>query len=128
MKHVVIAIILTISASVLSASELVETFRNPPDTARPGVYWYFMDGNMDRDEMVADLEIEVVNRWINRLLGAPQPEDKGIRILKWEYGLLSGKSFKTGRYPDSTHCISKSQKLICSFPKTRNLTTKRNES
>ncbi len=56
MKHVVTAIILAISASVLSASELVETFRNPPDTARPGVYWYFMDGNMDRDEIVADLE------------------------------------------------------------------------
>jgi len=24
--------------------------------ARPGAYWYFMDGNQDRDEMVADLE------------------------------------------------------------------------
>ena len=31
-------------------------FLNPPDSARPGVYWYFMDGNLDRDEMTADLE------------------------------------------------------------------------
>jgi len=56
MKHIVTATILAISASAFSASQLEETFRNPPDTARPGVYWYFMDGNQDRDEMVADLE------------------------------------------------------------------------
>jgi hypothetical protein len=29
---------------------------NPPDSARPGVYWYFMDGNLDREAMTADLE------------------------------------------------------------------------
>ena len=33
-----------------------EGFINPPDSARPGVYWYFMDGNLDRDAMTADLE------------------------------------------------------------------------
>ena len=42
-------------AGNLHADELVNTFRNPPDSARPGVYWYFMDGNQDRDEMIADL-------------------------------------------------------------------------
>jgi len=31
-------------------------FVNPPDAARPGVYWYFMDGNMDREMMEVDLE------------------------------------------------------------------------
>ena len=31
-------------------------FLSPPDTARPGVYWYFMDGNMNRAAMTADLE------------------------------------------------------------------------
>jgi len=31
-------------------------FLNPPDSARPGVYWYFMDGNLDRAAMTADLE------------------------------------------------------------------------
>lgn len=35
---------------------LEEEFRNPPDSARPGVYWYFMDGNLDRDEMIRDLD------------------------------------------------------------------------
>ena len=31
-------------------------FLNPPDSARPGVYWYFMDGNLSREGMTADLE------------------------------------------------------------------------
>jgi len=31
-------------------------FVNPPDAARPGVYWYFMDGNRTAASMTADLE------------------------------------------------------------------------
>ncbi len=35
---------------------LSQDFFNPPNSARPGVYWYFMDGNLSREEMTADLE------------------------------------------------------------------------
>jgi hypothetical protein len=35
---------------------LKQGFINPPDSARPGVYWYFMDGNLNREAMTADLE------------------------------------------------------------------------
>lgn len=35
---------------------LKDGFKNPPDSARPGVYWYFMDGNLSREGMTADLE------------------------------------------------------------------------
>ncbi len=35
---------------------LKEEFISPPDTARPGVYWYFMDGNINREAITADLE------------------------------------------------------------------------
>ena len=35
---------------------LKQGFLNPPDSARPGVYWYFMDGNMSKDAMTKDLE------------------------------------------------------------------------
>jgi hypothetical protein len=56
MKHLVAAVILAISASALSAADLEETFRTPPDKARPGVYWYFMDGNMDQEMMEVDLK------------------------------------------------------------------------
>jgi hypothetical protein len=38
------------------ADDLSESFRNPPNSARPGVYWYFMDGNLSREGMTRDLE------------------------------------------------------------------------
>ena len=45
-----------LSLSVASGTSLENEFRNPPDSARPGVYWYFMDGNLSREGMTADLE------------------------------------------------------------------------
>ena len=53
--------ILLMLFSLLGCSDLLservrETFRNPPDTAKPGVYWYFMDGNLSREGMTRDLE------------------------------------------------------------------------
>lgn len=39
-----------------TAVDLASGFRTPPDSARPGVYWYFMDGNLSREAMTADLE------------------------------------------------------------------------
>ena len=40
----------------LTPDALADGFRSPPDSARPGVYWYFMDGNANREGMTADLE------------------------------------------------------------------------
>ncbi|TKK71039.1 glycosyl hydrolase [Ilyomonas limi] len=37
-------------------SSLKEGFQNPPASAKPGVYWYFMDGNMTKTSITADLE------------------------------------------------------------------------
>ena len=39
-----------------NTDNIKDGFLNPPDSARPGVYWYFMDGNLDRAAMTADLE------------------------------------------------------------------------
>lgn len=36
--------------------ELRDNFSVPPDSARPGVYWYFMDGNISKEAMTKDLE------------------------------------------------------------------------
>lgn len=44
------------------------------------------------------LEIEVANRWPNRLIGDQQPEDANVRTLSWENGLLAGETFSAGRY------------------------------
>ncbi len=39
-----------------TAEMLASGFQTPPDSVRPGVYWYFMDGNMSKDAITADLE------------------------------------------------------------------------
>ena len=55
-------IIIAISGLPFSCSDngmkdqLKKGFINPPDSSKPGVYWYFMDGNINREAMTADLE------------------------------------------------------------------------
>jgi hypothetical protein len=42
--------------SIQQNSSLENGFKNPPESARPGVYWYFMDGNISKEAITADLE------------------------------------------------------------------------
>lgn len=49
-----------------------------------------------------ELEIEVANRWINRLLGDRLEPDANVRSVKFDNGLLGGKEFTTGRYTFTT--------------------------
>ena len=42
--------------TTVSSDKLKEEFKNPPESSKPGVYWYFMDGNLSREEMTKDLE------------------------------------------------------------------------
>ncbi|WP_214070566.1 glycosyl hydrolase [Mucilaginibacter sp. dw_454] len=39
-----------------TAAALKAGFLNPPASAKPGVYWYFMDGNMNAESITKDLE------------------------------------------------------------------------
>ena len=50
------SVIPSTQAGGAGADSLVAGFMNPPDSARPGVYWYFMDGNLSREGMTRDLE------------------------------------------------------------------------
>jgi len=43
-------------AGYFSHGFLEAGFVNPPEDARPGVYWYFMDGNRTKKSMTEDLE------------------------------------------------------------------------
>jgi hypothetical protein len=38
------------------AAPLLDGFRNPPDSARPEVWWHWMNGNVTREGITADLE------------------------------------------------------------------------
>src|ERR1035438_1200646 len=38
------------------SSGLEKEFRNPPESARPWVYWFVMDGNLTREGITADFE------------------------------------------------------------------------
>lgn len=54
-------VFITVPGKVLGArtqgsDTLTAEFIQPPDSARPWVYWYFMDGNLTREGMTADLE------------------------------------------------------------------------
>jgi hypothetical protein len=56
-----VAIVSVLSISILSCSaassdKLKDEFKTPPSSAKPGVYWYFMDGNLSREAMTKDLE------------------------------------------------------------------------
>jgi hypothetical protein len=53
------------SLPVLAASPLVQEFVTPPDAARPGSYWYFLDGNLNQKEMKADLDDMKKGLWLS---------------------------------------------------------------
>ena len=44
------------AADPTAPQTLAENFQTPPDDARPGVYWYFMDGNFSKEGITKDLE------------------------------------------------------------------------
>lgn len=57
------------------------------------------------------LEIEVANRWVNRLLGDRQPPDANVRTVKFEDGLMGGEEYKAGRYTFTTQSAMRSFKF-----------------
>jgi len=56
MKMIMAVLACALCAGLMSAGEMENNFVNPPDSARPGVYWYFLNGNLNAKEMTADLE------------------------------------------------------------------------
>ena len=56
LKHQALSLLAILTVASASADDLQKEFVSPPDSARPGVYWYFMDGNLSREGMTRDLE------------------------------------------------------------------------
>ena len=45
-----------LQAPALAEGDLEANFQSPPDGARPWVYWFWMNGNLTKEGMTADLE------------------------------------------------------------------------
>ncbi len=52
----IIVVMLLVTSLPAWAGSLADDFRNPPPATRPWVYWFFMDGNISRAGITADLE------------------------------------------------------------------------
>lgn len=52
---VLLTLLAVFSCADSSDQRLEKGFLNPPDSARPGVYWYFMDGNLSKESITKDL-------------------------------------------------------------------------
>ena len=44
------------AAATLAADPLEQGFKAPPDSARPWVYWFWLNGNLTKEGITADLE------------------------------------------------------------------------
>jgi len=79
-----------------------------------GVIWcapWRIDISQALKEGENQLEIEVANRWINRLLGDRQSPDANVRTVKFDKGLMGGKEYTTGRYTFTTKSAMRSFKF-----------------
>lgn len=58
-SRVVWCVVITMALSataVMAQPDLKKTFQSPPRSARPWVYWFWMNGNITREGITADLE------------------------------------------------------------------------
>lgn len=53
-------VLLSIASSSFAQNTLLSGFRDPPNVARPRVYWYWQNGNITKDGITKDLE------WMHR--------------------------------------------------------------
>ncbi|NBS53525.1 MAG: glycosyl hydrolase, partial [Spartobacteria bacterium] len=56
MKKTILLLSLALIGSLRAEQTLEQRFESPPESAQPGVYWYFLNGNLNDKEMTADLE------------------------------------------------------------------------
>jgi len=55
-KHVSFALLTGLCLSLTAADPLADGFANPPRAAGPHVWWHWMNGNVSKDGITADLE------------------------------------------------------------------------
>ena len=66
----VIFLLTCCSTNEVSLSELEEGFKNPPEEARPQVWWHWMAGNVTREGITLDLSSSVMNQYGRQIKAA----------------------------------------------------------
>jgi hypothetical protein len=56
MKRIALLFIISIQANVFAQNSLKSEFQNPPNSAKPRVWWHWMNGNISKDGIKKDLE------------------------------------------------------------------------
>lgn len=56
LARIAIAALLLGAAAFCAPPDLKSAFRNPPESARPWVFWFWIEGNISREGITADLE------------------------------------------------------------------------
>ncbi len=76
----VLALVASVTLLSLAGGDrsLYETFRNPPDAAKPWCYWYWVNGNVDEEAITADLEAMKRVGFGGLLLLDPRGYDKAV--------------------------------------------------
>jgi hypothetical protein len=86
----IVLLALTLEMGLATAGDLAGQFAAPPDSARPWVYWFWNNGNVNKQGITADLEamkragiggviiMDVVERF------APPPGDADFMSVKWQ--------------------------------------------
>jgi hypothetical protein len=118
----------TFAGPALGADAPERGFREPPPSARPWVYWFWLNGNITSNGVTADLtdvaqagenrlEVRVVNLWPNRLIGDEQlPEDSERTpdgtLKGWPFWVQEGKPSPTGRHTFTSWRIRKKHESL----------------
>ncbi len=56
MRLIAVTAALLAAGMALSQDQLAKSFLNPPDSAKPHTWWHWMDGNITKEGLTADLE------------------------------------------------------------------------
>ena len=55
-RAILVTCCVLLAAAWARAGDLAREFASPPDSARPWVYWFWLNGNITREGITADLE------------------------------------------------------------------------
>lgn len=55
-RKLIITILLVINVLILNGQNLEESFRTPPDSVKPWVFWFWINGNISHEGITKDLE------------------------------------------------------------------------